>query len=229
MAQNRKNYILFKLRKWYDSGVTEWRPFYYTRERLIHEIATYPDILNHLSTDMSEKTVSYHVVENDSCVFGYYVSYNSMYYLAKVKQNRFIPLKKEDIEEEVETERKRLEEKGKRRQRRIDARWTIPDYEYRKDPVPFVHNRNNRHSGCYYRHPATTQTKRNAVYIDEEYDLKFVNKKAKQLPNIWDDKIRHLDKSWKTSYKVKKQWMKHKNNHKDTEEFVSKRKENLNL
>ena len=33
--------------------------------------------------------------------------------------------------------------------------------------------------------------------------------KIKLLPNVYDDLVSHKDKCWKTSCKVRKQWMKH--------------------
>lgn len=77
-----------------------------------------------------------------------------------------------------------------------------------------MHNYNNCHRGSCYIHPSTTKSRRNSIYKDDEHT--FIDTKAKTLPTVWDEKPRHTDKSWKTSYKIKKQYMKHLDKHIDT-------------
>ena len=85
-------------------------------------------------------------------------------------------------------------------------------YIFHYDPVPNIHK---RHHCSYYRHPKLHNVVK-CNSLDSEYK-EFNSSKYfyKNLP-CWDDRPRHCDRSWKTSYKVKAQYLKHKDNHKDT-------------
>jgi hypothetical protein len=91
-----------------------------------------------------------------------------------------------------------------------------PKYSFRNEPVPYVH-KYHYHFHNYYRslHLGRARKQQSipeyAEYVNTSY-------KYKNLPQ-WDDRPRHLDRSWKTSYKIEKQWMKHCKKHIETDRF----------
>jgi len=221
----KRNYVLFKLsrRRYGDVGADyKWYPSYYSRGGLIHRIALTYDkdyfILNNMSKDMSETECGTHWVGNKNIFGGGYFREDNLYFLAKIDGNALKTIKADDIIDEVIVEVTRLEiKKNKRSKAREAERRMENSYEFRRDPVPNVHNYNNCHRGDTYRHPATTKTKRNNFYEDEY--VKINSPKIRNLPNVYDDIIRHRDKSWKTSCKIKKQWQKHVRKHVGTLDY----------
>ena len=225
-----KNYIIFTLSRcmYFETGADyKWYKAYYTREQLIHKLAiNYGNeqcILNNLSNDMSETSCERKLVKNKYAFGGYYIVEHKLHFLAKIKNNSIVKLNINNIIDEVIEENVRLNKKAERRSKRLSAernRYGI--YEFRKGPVSGIHNYKSWHRGTYYRHPKTTKSKRlNVVGYDcDEYGIETavinVDTKIKGLPNVYDDLVRHNDKSWKTSCKVRKQWQKHLNRHVDT-------------
>jgi hypothetical protein len=100
--------------------------------------------------------------------------------------------------------------KTERRLRAINYNRKQKQYHYRKEPVPGVYKRG--HFSTYYRLPKLGNVARqNSEYAEfEKPKYRSVN-----LP-VWDDRPRHLDRSWKSSCHIKRQYMKHKGKHKDT-------------
>ncbi len=85
-------------------------------------------------------------------------------------------------------------------------------YKFRQEPVPYC-GRRHRYID-YFRQPKLGMVRRlNCEPGKYGYDCEdyfSVNKyKEQYLPWGWDDRERHLDRCWKTSFKVKKQWEKH--------------------
>lgn len=77
--------------------------------------------------------------------------------------------------------------------------------EFRKGPIPMT-GVNHSHRGSLYRHPKTlNEMKLNSDVEEKEYVRP--KRRPNNLPNVWDEKIRHIDKSWKTNSKKRKQWM----------------------
>lgn len=209
----RRNYVIFSLYKPYGETEVKWVPSYYTRSGFVNRLATDyyygANIVKNLVDDME--------IARQERANRWYCSWNyqTKYFLAKEVSGGYIKFDVNEVIDEVlllvEVIRKRKEKVSKEYAHR---KRLMSNYEFRRDPVPGVHNYNNHHRGDWYRRPKTTGTKRKEFYKDEEYTFRDV--KIKHLPNLYDDLVRHKDKSWKTSCKIKKQWMKHLDNHIDT-------------
>lgn len=226
MSKKNKVYVLYTLSRVYDFsrggyGDYKWHPAYYTREQLIYKIAAkYGSeycILKNLSTDMSEISCQREWRKSRYAFGGYTLVERNLYFLAKIKGNSISKLNVNSIIDEVIAKNTALIKKAERRSKRLKAeRERFSTYEFRRGPVSDIHNY-NWHRGSTYRHPKTTKSKRlNTVGYDEDVVVVYKDNKIKSLPNVYDDLVRHKDKSWKTSCKVKKQWMKHLNSHINT-------------
>jgi hypothetical protein len=86
-------------------------------------------------------------------------------------------------------------------------------YNFRCDPVPGISHKTYKFCN-WYRLPKLGRIRRLNASVEEK-DLAVAKYKYKNLPE-WDDRPRHVDKSWKTSCKIRKQWMKHYDRHIDT-------------
>ncbi len=220
MSKEKRNYILFRYSRKYGEVGYKWRPEHYTKKGLINRLAYsevygYSDrILNNLVDEMHEtEEVRYRDLKRASIWSGRYTVEIPKYYIAKENGN---VIKRVDASELIDLVNLKVEEiKARREIARIRslARQRCETYKFRRGPVPGVH-KPRWHRGCFYRHPLTTGVKRKNTYIDE--DFTFTDTKIKYLPNVYDDLVRHTDKSWKTSCKVRKQWMKHVDKHIDT-------------
>ena len=221
MSHSNRNYVLFTLRKGYYDSHFKWYPTWYTREELISRIARTTksdgsnDILDNLSEDMSETECKFTYLKSNSRFLDGYYDYKYIYYIARVKGNAIIRINISSIINEINEKIIIVNKNYEAKRRKYAHERKLKNiYEFRKDPVPGIHNYNNCHRGTFYRYPTTTKSIRDSVYEDEEY--KFIDTKAKKLPNVYDDIVRHNDKCWKTSYKCRKQWQKHLKKHMDT-------------
>lgn len=88
-----------------------------------------------------------------------------------------------------------------------------PTYKFRQDPVAYCGKSFVLRLSCYYRQPKFGMVKRlncgHGKYGYDEEDCFQTNKYKEQHLPCWDDRPRHIDRCWKTSFKVKKQWEKH--------------------
>lgn len=225
-SRNKKKiYALYSLEStdsWYYSYSInwKWRKVLLTREELINKLAVCSGgkrgILEHLVDDMSKKSGErveayvgftgdkvYHDIPN--------------YYIAKIVNGEFVKADISSMMNEIEERRKVLDKKRESRVERYEYEKKQKNcYEFRNGSVPNIGHK-KWHLGDYYRHPKTAKSQRNAYdYELEEYTGKGWDAKAKNLPTLYDDIARHRDKSWKTSYKVRKQWEKHCRKHVDT-------------
>lgn len=86
-----------------------------------------------------------------------------------------------------------------------------PAYKFRQGPVPYS-GRWHKY-GAYFRHPKLGMMRRfncgHGRYGYDEEDCFSVNKYKDQHLPCWDDRPRHIDRCWKTSFKIRKQWEKH--------------------
>lgn len=158
------------------------------------------DILMNYNTDKSD-------YQNTGS--GYMQSFSMNYYFYVSKGDRI--LTKDHLVKLVSSEKSNSDSK---RQRHYQ---TIHNYRFRYEPVPYVHH---HHFGNYYRLPQLGYMRRancksrvndglDELNIEYYYNKCISNKYHwKKMPE-WDDKPRHLDRSWKTSYKCRHQWEKH--------------------
>lgn len=225
MSKEKRNYILFKFTKYYGEEAYSWKPTYYSRNGLVHQIAVtefYSDdskILKNLANSMDEVTARYKYVKSTySCIGGYFRQISN-YYIAKINSGVVRKVEVDELTELINAEVEKIKEARAKYQLKREAEKRCETYNFREGSVPGVH-KPHWHRGCYYRHPLTTGSRKNAIHIDEEY--KFIDIKAKKLPNVYDDLVRHTDKSWKTSCKIRKQWMKHLDKHIETVQFDKK-------
>ena len=69
-------------------------------------------------------------------------------------------------------------------------------FEFRCDPVPFIHKYHS-HKGTYYRHMKTTQERRWSLAEKDDGVRWRARRNFHNLPNAWDDWARHNEKNWK--------------------------------
>ncbi len=74
------------------------------------------------------------------------------------------------------------------------------NYEYRKDPVPYIHK---IRGGPLWSSPHTAKIMR--MYLNPEYK-EFNRGSKKEIPQWWDDRTRRVQKSWKEQSKARHQW-----------------------
>lgn len=225
--KKQRKYVIYTLRKGYCDKDFKWYDSWYTRGELIKHIAWMTEsdgsnaILDNLSMDMSETRCEFTFVKSNNQFVRDYFEYKRIYFIGKLDGNASKRIDVESIIDELNIEIiKANKAREASRKKREHEKKLMSNYEFRKDPVPGIHNYNNCHRGDTYRHPHTTKSRRNNYYEDE-YG-KFEDKKTKSLPNVWDDLVRHRDKSWKTSCKIKRQWMKHVRKHVDTVNYNKK-------
>lgn len=91
---------------------------------------------------------------------------------------------------------------------------------YRYDPIPYVSKRRSN----YYRNIRKGRLLRQLA--SKELYFTTIKESDNEIKSLWcDDRIRQLDRSWKSSYKIKKQYMKHLNRHINTC-YIDKRLQN---
>ena len=79
----------------------------------------------------------------------------------------------------------------------LHARCDIP-YRFRRGAVPFIHKRN------YWNYTPSSHRVQNLKMADQLRPKTRVDKS-----DLWDMPYRHVDRSWKSSFKVRHQWQKH--------------------
>ena len=222
MSKEKKNYILFRYCKYYNEVNYSWKKTYYTRKGLVHELAVaemYRDdsILKNLVDELMECELKRVVVKSNLDPLGWYYKDKPIYYIGKENSGVVRRVDADELIEEVIEEIARYSALRDKRQSKYRARQRLMNcYTFRRESVPGIHKYRS-HRGSWYRHPSTTSSKRIETYADEEYS--FRDCKIRQLPNVYDDLYRHNDKSWKTSYKIRKQWEKHQVKHIDSDYF----------
>ena len=186
----KRIYIINIYYKFWGMDEPTWRQRFCTKHELLSTLASGFDystgILNNL-------------VQSPDEVSGEYKS--KKYYLSKQTSNGTVKLNLTELLCElhpyivnVQKQRERVAIARKQRH------WELNNYTFRVDPVPNVHKCNGR----YYRNVHRMSNIRKLT--DAEY-REFTKPKDVE-PIIWDDRPRFRSKSWKDSYKVRKQWMK---------------------
>lgn len=238
----KKNYALYTLSrlteysKMYSGAIVTkvvgattfgWIPSYYTKEGLISKLAinwyySRKDksnaILNNLSTDMSEEETGYTIRETNDILFGhrYLYDYENTYFIAKVVSDGIEALDMSSIKADLYEAIKKVTNKRKNRIEQIESTHRAEQFKFRSGNVPGI-GHNKWHRGTYYRIPRLKNVAtQNCSCEGDTKEFTKSKYKPKNLP-VWDDRVRHNDKSWKSSYKVRKQWMKHLDNHMSTD------------
>lgn len=78
-------------------------------------------------------------------------------------------------------------------------------YEFRKDPVPGVH----KSHGSYGRSAKVGRLIKMVDHPEYKEYNRHIDRYEKKAYGWWDAPSTHSDRSWKTSYKCRKQWQKH--------------------
>lgn len=196
--KRNKRYIVYNLVTRYRYKVGEprfmWAECKYTKHDLMMRIASSivrgKSILDHLTTDLTDISGEY----------GYVItSINGT------------SISKETLAKDVKPFVTYCREKRERKIKYWDYnRKSGTAYTFRCDPVPNVHK---RHWGSYYRIPKLHQVKKQNTVMEDEYkEFNSTKYDYKRLP-VWDDRVRCINRSWKSSYKVRKQWQKHERKH----------------
>lgn len=229
--KKNKNYVLLTLRRNYDFSKHEyvdfkWNPCYYTREQLISRLAISEiynkeeSILNNLSVDMSETSTDKKEIEIRNRLFDYKTwRYRELYFIAKVVGDEFQRVNVGSLVDSVNKKADEIKKLRNARGLRYRAERRCETYTFRYDPVPNVH-KYHCHHGSWYRIPQLGRLMRQSEATEYKEFIKGDERKE-NLPT-WDDRPRHNDKSWKTSYKVRKQWQKHVRKHVDTSYYDRK-------
>ena len=189
-----KRYVILSV--WYDYRANKyvWYKTSYTREQLVSKIAlrevrkgTYDSILDNLVDSM------------DNIEYG-------KYFVGIEKSNEIVKLDMTKLSKEIDAEIEYRERVLDNLRKSNECRRKLAKYTFRKGPVPNIH-KCHYHRGSYYRHPKLKSV-RKSVY-DNEYKEFIKGKDVEASGLVWDDRVRHTDKCWKTSFKVRKQWQKH--------------------
>ena len=230
----KKKYVLYSLSRVWEWGKVKgtiytdirkeygWVPALFTREQLISKLAinfvhTKENrcIINNLSDDMSETYPECSIISFET-VLGvmHNTDYNNKYYMMYEKKGKFIHLNYNEIKDEVEKRIAEIKIHKLNINKKLAYESRLGQFEFRRGPVPNIcHYR--YHRGTYYRIPKLKNVKTaNNSCGDETKIFEKSKYRTKNLP-VWDDRVRHNNKSWKTQYKVKKQWMIHLENHID--------------
>ena len=234
-----KRYVLYTLKELnqysYSEGETivtyttpyikfGWVPMYFTRERLVDYLAInkYYNIkddvvLSNLSKDMSEVKPDYKIVRYKdyfSTNVRHIKKYIYLYFIGYKTPNGISAVDVNSLETKVENKLKAITTKREMTSRKIEAERRAQQFKFRHGSVVNT-GHSNWHRGTYYRVPKLKNVKTlNSSCEEETKQFVKAKYKVKNLP-VWDDRVRHNDRSWKTNSKVKRQWMKHLNNHID--------------
>lgn len=190
-----------------------WIPHLYTRDRLIHWMAlekyyNKDSWLDNLSTDMSEKIPEVDIKRSRK---SYFTSYITKYAITIKTSNGIKIISPSMFMSEVDAKVAVIKAKDEARRKQIESTKRSERYEFRKGPVPNIHNYKNCHRGTYYRRVKLGNVRRMGAMVEyDEYNKPKY--RVKNLP-VWDDRARYNDKSWKTQCKEKKQYMKHSRKH----------------
>lgn len=213
----KKNYIVLTLEyqrdysihpedayKWYSHYYTEkaWRQTVYTRQSLIHRLAI-SRVYGYTNSIEDNLTVS---LDTEQTV--------NSHYIAKISVNKVERVDLNSLENDINIEIDRIVKNIERRKKSRYSHYYVSEYTFRYDPVPNVH-RSHYHRGSCYRHKKYHHILDEAFSEYGDYCRKSKKELARELSD-WESRCRHKDKSWKTSYKCRKQWMKNQKKHIDT-------------
>lgn len=227
--KKNKNYVLLVFRRSFDISKGaytdfQWIPSYYTREQLIAKLAlnkVYSKdeyILDNLSTNMAETSVNKEEIR-DKLLDLKTFRYRPLYFIAKIVEGELYKVNIEPLVPLVNEKADELVQDREARRNRYKAFSRCETYRFRVDPVPNVH-KYHCHRGSYYRRPQIGRLLRQSSEIEYKEFIKGDERKE-NMPT-WDDRPRHNDKSWKTSYKCRKQWQKHVRKHVSTSYYNRK-------
>ena len=220
-SSKKKKYVIVSFGRYYsynNGGFKEyqWRATYYTKEQLINRLAI-NNVYSKPGTSIMDRRVSKlfdkNSISNEAKTLLSNVECDRIYYIGYLRQdddicNVSLDSMSAAIKEKETEVRKSLEARRKRAQ----ANKRSESYTFRKDPVP-------RTGICYHGYEYYRAPKIHRLMVQSsipEYkDFRKGNERAENLPT-WDDRVRHIDKSWKTSCKIRRQWQKHVRKHVDT-------------
>jgi hypothetical protein len=198
--------------------VVKWSsPIEYTRNQFVTFLAKHQTD----SKDIRKNTVLVKLTHRDRTIDYLYdyikdtkrLSYEPLSYM--ITDGNHNELHYEDIVEQFEKDilqaYKKIKKQNEQMLRRAAYRKKQRQYYFRKGSVPFV-THHKWHFAGYYRSPQI----HNAVVNNAEYKEYSAPKYRRKNMPVWDDRPRHIDRSWKNQNKLKKQYMKHKDKHKDT-------------
>ncbi len=207
----KKNYVIYELRNDKDNFV--WHGKYYDKKRFVYTLACTCNreygILNNLSLDMHEDKLE--VIGREKVLEFSFYRYKPVYYIGRIDEDTNI-ISRVEVRDIIDDVLKKLEKINEKREklakRQSWIRGLRHNYRFRYDSVPGVHKISRY--GNWYRMPKLQRIRRLAE-IEEYKQFVRPSERYKNLPT-WDDRARHMDKSWKSSYKIRKQWQKHLSN-----------------
>jgi len=205
--------------KLYDAEVNSFIDYFYSDDELINYIARWFNY-NHVyfyKNDISHQVFHNSFIEKCTCDKNQLLTYGKYLYL-----KRFIIYDNYDriinIHDYKKDAFKLWQYKYKKnnynwsdyyffKRRKINKKYSkwrrqFLNYEYRKDPVPYIHK---IRGGGWWSSPHTAQIIR--MYKNPEYK-KFNRGSIKEVPTWWDDRYRRVQKSWKEQTKCRHQWEK---------------------
>lgn len=214
-----KNYMIIRLGYDWIRKVYTWRTEYMTREMFIHRIAIN---LTYAKDDsiLAKRLSGFSNVELDMIMtrdLGYDYHKSGYILVTKVK-DVICEVDIDSMATEIENERLRILEHRAKVKAKYAAENRSQHSEFRRGPVAYT---SHVKFSKYFRNPRLGRVKRQGSIVEYK-EFMTPDMGYKNLP-CWDDRKRHNDRSWKSSYKVKKQWMKHQNRHISTYDSSVKR------
>ena len=110
MSKAKRNYILFKFTKFYSETSYSWKPTYFSKGGLVHQIAItefYSDdskILKNLADSMEEIEAKYKYVKSTYSWIGGYLRQINSYYIAKVNSGIMRKVEVSELEDLIKEE-----------------------------------------------------------------------------------------------------------------------------
>lgn len=183
----------------------KWYYTLLTRTQLIKKLALYQSNDKHFFERLCSEMIDIPLAFDHDMMLNYN-DYTTYYFIGRMVNNEAVRLTQRSLARALK-EADKLNSENKVVHRRSRYYRVPTKYEFRCDPVSFTGKR-RWHRGSYYRR---CPSKKLLVEVYGEYTeyTRSRRKSPKNLP-VWDDRPRHTDKSWKTSYKCKRQWMKNK-------------------
>jgi hypothetical protein len=196
MSKNNRirNYVLFTLRWSWDSNKYVWYPTKYSWSGLIHSLAIIELYKNSDNSSVLNNLASR--LDDMSC----------RYYVCKVIDNKVYDIDYIKLTNDFTAELERVSARRAKLRKAREARQRAMKFKFRNGSVPGIHKYKG-HRGSYYRRPQLNSVRKSSEVV-EYMEFRKPKDRCVNLP-LWDDRVRHNDKCWKTSYKVRKQWQKH--------------------
>ena len=118
----------------------------------------------------------------------------------------------------MEVEKNKISNNKERYKKEREYYKNATRFKFRHGNVPCV-SKYKHHKGDFSQRMCMSGIRKENADIEHKEFIRPCERMS-SIP-YWDYRPRHLDRSWKTSYKCKKQWMKNMHKHVDTYQIKS--------